>query len=687
MKEEYLQNPIIGAYFYFPKEITNQQIEEYLKEIKKANANNVWLFVLHVDDEKLNYFLNKAEEIGVKIVPVFMPNISINEHPEVKVVCANGTTSDDPRWANIGCFNHPYLLDESKRLIGDFLRKYGSNPALYKIRGLPLMSFIHEAYYRTDIPEFGGGPLKPCCYCKYCIEDFRKRMVEKYGDINKFNSKHGTSFRDWKDLEPPREPTNPSLWKEWFDYHAEIIPSFLEKLIDYAKSITPLISTHELNDFYPCSYQCVYSGNDIWRMARVIDIGHEDMYPLEFDHRYIIYIYEYIKDILRTAMDFDKIYTANGQAFNSWLGYKVPVESMFEQVYSAIAHGALGIVWWVDWKNLDLWRSTARPNEEFNLIVKALKDYELSRAKVALLYSWTSMELKNDDIYNMDNLLFYTALVRSGFPVDVISEEQILNGVLRERGYKALCTIGTPVLPPHVVSEIKSFIREGGVLITDYSGESIGVFQSVYPELVEKPLTDHIAYVFEEEASRILGLDNKIVPIGNRCEKLKPTSNSKILARFEDGDPAIIQFSDGKGSVVKIGSLIGWDYSNYPGHYDFAVMFPFHIRRNETVRLFISKMLEGFGITPPAESSNPDVEVAVWEGKDESIILAINHLNEYSESEIRVNRRLDGDDFSLSEFISNAPVSFKIENGTVRFRVKLPSFRGMAYLLRRSRRK
>jgi len=354
MREEYLRNPIVGAYFYLLKETDNQQIDEYLREMKEANANNVWLFVLYVEDEKLNYFFTKAEEQGVKIVPVFMPTISIKEHPEVKVVCADGSTSDDPRWANIGCFNHPYLLEESKRLIGEFLRKYGSHPALYRIGGLPLMSFIHEAYYRTEVPEFGGGPLKPCCYCKYCVEDFRRNMAEKYGDINEFNRKHGTSFTDWMSLEPPREPSNPSLWKEWFDYHAEIIPSFLRKLIEYAKSITPLVSTHELNDFYPCSYQCVYSGNDIWRMARVIDIGHEDMYPLEFDHRYVIYVYEYIKDILRTAMGFDKIYTANGQAFNSWLGYKVPVEGMSEQVYSALAHGALGIVWWVDWKNLEL---------------------------------------------------------------------------------------------------------------------------------------------------------------------------------------------------------------------------------------------------------------------------------------------------------------------------------------------
>lgn len=684
VEEEYFQNPIVGAYFYDLGRIKeNRQIEEYLKEMKNANTNNIWLFVLDVEEEKLDLFLNKADEMGLKIVPVFMPHISIENHPEVKIVCADGSTSDDPRWANIGCFNHPYLLEESKRSIGRFLKRYGSHPALYRLGGRALMSFIHESYYRTDIPEFGGGPLKPCCYCKHCINDFRREMAKKYDRIEEFNIKHGTRFASWEELEPPREPSNSSLWKEWFDYHAEIIPRFLKELIDYAGSIIPVLSTHELNDFYPCTYQCVYSGNDIWRMARVIDIGHEDMYPLEFDHRYVIYVYEYIKDILRTAMGFNKIYTANGQAFNSWLGYKVPVESMFEQVYSTLAHGALGIVWWVDWGKLDLWRETSRPNEEYHRLVRALKEYELSRAEIALIYPWTTMELKRDDAYNMDNLLFYMALVRNGFPVDIVSEEQVASGILKERGYKILCAVGSPVLPKNTVSEIRRFVEEGGILLTDYSGESVGDFQTIYPEFIESKPADYETYTFDDDASQLFRLPRKIVPVGNRCEKLIPPAGSKILARFENGDPAIIQVRKGKGLVIKIGSLIGWDYSNYPGHYDLAVMFPFHIRRNETVRLFLSRLLKSFGIMPPAESTNPNVEVAVWKGKDKNIILAINHLNEPSETEIIVNQQLKENKYNIVEFLTGKPVDSNVEAEGVKFKSKLKSFGGTAYLLRR----
>lgn len=47
---------------------------------------------------------------------------------------------------------------------------------LYRIGGLPLISFVNQAYYRNDVPEFGGGLLQPCCYCWHCVEKFKEAM-------------------------------------------------------------------------------------------------------------------------------------------------------------------------------------------------------------------------------------------------------------------------------------------------------------------------------------------------------------------------------------------------------------------------------------------------------------------------------------------------------------------------------
>jgi len=683
VRKAYFDDPIVAAYLHMlPRMEKEDDIDKHLTAINEAQATSVWAFVFGAKKEKLEYFMNQCQKMGLKVVPVFMPYISVKEHPEVKIVSADGSTSDDPRYFNIGCYNHPYLLEKTEELIKEFLEQYKDHPALYRIDGLPLFSFIHEAYYRTEVPEFGGGPLKPCCYCKHCVADFREKMKAKYGSIEKFNSKHKTIFEDWDSLEPPKEPSNPSLWKEWFDYHAEVIPNFLAKLIGYARSIAPCASTHELNDFYPCSYQCVYSGNDIYRMARVLDVGHEDMYPLEFDHRYVIYVYEYIKDLLRPAMGFDKLYTANGQIFNSWLGYKVPPASMSEQVYSCLIHGALGLVWWVDWNKFDLWAMTKQPNEEYGELVKALRDYEMSKAEVALVYPWTSMELKTDDTYSMNNALFYTALVRSGVPVDIVSEQQIADGLLEKRGYKVICGVGSPVFPPEVQAKIRNFVEKGGTLIQDYEGRGVNEFKSAYPELVSEPSAEHTVYTVKTDLPPMDEMNGKIVPVASVCEKLKPPKESGVVAEFDDGEPAVIHVRVGKGAIFKAATLLGWDYTNYPGHYDFAAMFPFLIRRTEDLRELILRLLQKAGVQAPVESTNLDVEVGVWKGKDSRIVLAVNHLDKPSESTVTVN--LKGEDvYVVQDFFTKEKVKTKQSGNKISFKANLPNFRGKAFLVKR----
>lgn len=686
---EYFGDPIVAAYFHTPLGLKSdaervREIDKCLAAVKEANAASIWVLISNVKDEGVRYLLNRALSLGLRVVPVFQPFISIVEHPEVKIVCADDSTSDDPRYFNIGCFNNPYLMEKTRELVRDFLEQFKDHPALYRIAGLPLISFIHEAYYRTDVPEFGGGPLKPCCYCEHCIEKFRESMKKKHQSIEVFNSKHGTNLRSWESLEPPREPSNPSFWKEWLDFHADIIPGFLHEIIEFAKSIAPILSTHELNDFYPCTYQCVYSGNDIWRMAKVIDIGHEDMYPLEFDHRYVIYVYEYIKDAVRAAMGFDGLYTANGQSFNSWLGYKIPVASMFEQVYSCLAHGSLGLVWWVDWNQLDLWAKTKRPNEEYSQLVDALKDYEISKAEVALIYPWTSMELKRDDTYCMDNLLFYTALVRSSIPVDIISEQQVADGILEKRGYKVLCTVGCPVLPPEVAAKIRTFVENGGVLIQDSEGQGVGEFKSAYPELVLQPSAEHVIYTIEADTPLLSRLNGKIIAIGigSLCEDLNVDGGSKIIAKFEDGKPALVAVKKGSGIVIKAATLLGWDYSNYPGHYDFAVMFPFIIRRDENVREMVLGLLKEAGVQPPAESTSPDVEVGVWRGKEDLMVFVVNHLDQRSTSTVTVNLSSDGK-YVVQDFFSREACQVRPNGRKITFKVDLANFQGKAYILKR----
>jgi hypothetical protein len=612
---EYHRHPILGIYYYpHPVQQEDAQIATDLAEIARAGIPAVWLFFDPFYDgdfsDRLRLLLDGAQREGLEIVPVLGQFLQLNDHPEVKIVNADGTTSDDPRYWNMGCFRQPTLLEIARERALRFFRECGEHPALYRLEGKPVMSFVHEAYYRNSVPEFGGGPMKPNCYCSHCRDAFRAYLQAR--GLN-------------TDVEPPRDNSDPILWQHWLNSHAEAIPQFLDRLIRDVKAEMPLWSTHECNDFYPASWQCVYTGNDFWRMGQVLDFGHEDMYPLEFDHRYQCYVYDYAKDIMRSAVGFDKLVTANGQAFNSWSGYPLPVNSMSEQIYSCLAHGALGMVWWGQWPKdstrYDLLRQTKPYNEQYLALVEQLEGYILAPAPIALLYSWTTMGQALNDEHTYDTLLMYMLLVQSGFPVDILSEEQVLAGVLEQRGYSALCAMGCAALPDSVHQAVDRFARAGGLVIADYAPLLTDVFPPLFNDWRAPLHTKPRHYALDEQV---------YIPVQIQAQSIRPPVGAEILSRFDDQTPAICRVSHGKGTIILAGSYLGWDYSDYPGYYDLAAMFPFYTRRDEALRRWLVGILSQVGITPPVRSSHPDVEAAVWHSAEggSAVLIVSNHLQE-----------------------------------------------------------
>ncbi|MBI5959730.1 MAG: hypothetical protein HY866_13395, partial [Chloroflexi bacterium] len=576
----YHHHPILAIYYYpDPDKWDHAQISRDLAEIAGAQIQSIWLFFDSFYDKnalsRLRDLLDEAQRLGLTVTPVLGQFLQLDEYPEVKIVNADGTTSDNPRYWNMGCFRHPTVFERATAHAVGFLRDFGGHSALYRLDGKVVMSFVHEAYYRNSVPEYGGPAMQPSCYCEHCQMAFRDYLIGH--NLN-------------PDTEPPRDASDPDLWQHWQNCHAEAIPAFLARLIRTANNVMPVYATHELNDFYPASWQSVYTGNDWWRMGAVLDIGHEDMYPLEFDHRYQCYVYDYAKDVMRSAVGFNKLITGNGQAFDSWQGYKLPTNSMSEQIYSCLAHGALGLVWWGQWPSSDtryaLTRQTQRYNAEYAALVAQLEGWQLAQAEVALLYSWTSMSQALNDEHTYDTLLAYMLLVQCGYPVDLVSEEQVAGGILAARGYKALLAMGCSALPTSVHQAIEHFVEQGGLLVTDHAPKLNDAFQPLYSAWRG----------IATEGLRLYTLPDRVpVPVQISAGPLHPPREAQIIARFEDDSPAICRIPRGQGAVILAGSYLGWDYSNYPGYYDLAAMFPFHTRRDAALRRWLADTLENAG--------------------------------------------------------------------------------------------
>lgn len=625
----------IGSYYFFRGDFI--KAEQELEVLVNSGVNHLWLFI---DDyfrkdnpaprKDFDLFLELLQKKGLKFVPVIGQFISLTEHPEVRIVMGDGNYSSDPRYWNMGCFRHPVNLEWATYEVREFLRSYHNNELLCRSAGKLLMSFVHEAIYRTDTPEMGGDTMHPNCYCSYCREAFLDYLQTKYTDIEDFNKNHAESIQKWEELKLPLGPKpDPLLWVEFMENHAEAIPDFLSQLIKVANKEAPVLSTHECNDFYPGSWQTTLTGNDFWKMAAVIDFGHEDMYPLEFDQQYQIYIYGFIKDIMRSAMGFSRPYTGNGQAFHPWvIEGKLPKNSMIEQVYTSIIHGVTGLVWWLG-GDLELWGEMEEPNEFLDYWLQRLPELEREKPRIALLYSYTTLALTQNDLHPLDLQLIYMGLCQLGLPVDILSEEQIKMGIIQEREYKLVIAPAVSALPRETGEALRLYVSQGGTLLVDYAAED-------WPENFPLPV------IFRTEAlgkkPRYYRTTTELTPPGRELfipvESPKTgipvfdnSSRCKVWAEFDSGSPAVVSWQVEKGKIVGVGSMLGVDFANYPGHIHLNKMFPFLIRMNDDARELLRLIAGASGVMPTVISNNTAVEVGIFiRNKGSRVCFAVNHL-------------------------------------------------------------
>lgn len=637
------QSSFIGAYYFFRGDL--DQAQSHLQLLKGSGVNHLWLFI---DDyfrkdhpeprEVFDRFLKIIEATGLKFIPVIGQFISIEEHPEVKIVVGDGTLSSDPQYWNMGCFRHPVNLEWATHEIIQFLRSYKDHPAICRIGGKIPMSFVHEAYYRTDTPEMGGEKMRPNCYCEFCRRSFLEYLAGKYSSLEEFCRKHKTVVADWAELELPRRPEpDLELWLDWTDHHFLAIPEFLRRLIAVAQSEGPVLSTHECNDFYPGSWQTVFTGNHLWRMGAEIDFGHEDMYPLEFDQQYQIYIYGLMKDLMRSVMDFNRPYTSNGQAFTPWvIKAKLPENSMIEQVYTSLIHGVSGLAWWLG-NELRLWQEMKEPNEILKSWLPRLAELPPEPPRVALFYSYHTLALDQTDRHTLDLQLIYMALCQIGLPVDILTEFQLQQGILNRRLYRLMILPGVSAMTPETRTALLTYLQSGGVILADDPGKSYDGYDTLLT-CASSSSTPPRFY----RTTGFPGLENSelFIPV-EAAEAGTPKfglgKQPRTMAVFDDGVPALVNWSYGKGKLYGVGSQLGIDFSNYPGHIHLSQMFPFQIRMNRDARTLLKLICREAGIVPAVEAENPGVEVGVFgQGGRERACLMVNHLPVPVRTRVRV---------------------------------------------------
>ncbi len=203
-----------------------------------------------------------------------------------------------------------------------------------------------------------------------------------------------------------------------------------------------------------------------------------------------------------------------------------------------------------------------------------LKDARPAPAQVALLYGKSHEIWQDDAAVGTERRSVYLALQHAHVPVDIVSEDDLADGVLR--GYKALYVTESNV-PHAAAAKIAEWVRGGGVLQLCAGAGLRDEYNAPLAELldlcgvtvasVDKPKGDyreHYGIHYTQPSGEIaLAANNlwgacKLPLLGYR--EHATAAGAEVLATFAEGKPAAFERKVGKGVVVRFAFMPGLGY-------------------------------------------------------------------------------------------------------------------------------
>lgn len=354
------------------------------------------------------------------------------------------------------------------------------------------------------------------------------------------------------------------------------------------------------------------------------------------------------------------------------------------KTHSALAQGAKHFFYWTYgptatstenyWSDLrGSYDGIARVTKQLAATEEVLYPARHRPTRVALLYSISS-DLWQP--YNYRSMLerrgIYLSLIHDQYLVDMLTEEDIEAGRLKD--YQVLYATG-PNLTTKSQEHIKAWVREGGYLFASGNAGTRNEFNEPVPGLSDTlGIQPNATATTQAGTYRIRGHLNRI-PHLDRIEFEVPQQGAesgfgviglktdatpdggKVVARFDDGSPAVISHTFGKGKTLNVATTVGISYIKD------ANFVPAELKEDWPAqhREFINSLARSAGAMPQVELSQPVVEAGVYEGPNGiAIVLANFTYQKIPELEIKLPIRSEVSQIQTADNLENA-IPFSIE--------------------------
>jgi len=265
---------IFGVQYYRAPTPHPESWESDLKNIRENGFTHIkfwvqWRWTHRAENEFYFEDVDRLMDLAAKndlkvtlnVIFDVVPKWVTDQYPESKIVLANGTVLEPSVscYRQIGgypgtCYNHEKAFQERMKFLAKTVERYKDHPAMH------MWDVWNEPEQCSPFREAKKETLT--CFCDSCKAKFIAYLQEKYRTIEKLNQVWGRCYRDFDDIELPKEPVTFGDFMDFREFH-------LDKMTREANSRLRVV--HEIDKKHPAYLHVVPNTSGIFNAMTGVD--------------------------------------------------------------------------------------------------------------------------------------------------------------------------------------------------------------------------------------------------------------------------------------------------------------------------------------------------------------------------------------------------------------------------------
>lgn len=580
---------LFGAVYIIEQDYTDEEILRDLKNMRDCGYNLVtlwpignawlakssheWVFTQTVK------VLNLCESLGMKAIlqlfgqnqaQEFMPDSALT--PDMEDRDEMGMLiNENSIWSNL---NHPVVRDYFDRYFRAAITALRDHPAVYG------WDVYNEAHFRSDDP--------------YTTARYQKWLEEKYGSIENLNRQWYRRFESFSQIRPNKRRASYSVWSsllsavEYEKFRSVNVTEICRFLYETAKKYDPV---HPVivdgTSSYILTKDITLRNNDEFETAYVPDVYGSTFYPKSWGRNYrntpwtLSMYYNIPASAARKAGKpyfIDELQTHTQSVLTP--GSEVDDVELRNWIMMCMFTGPSAMQLWRWRPFLHGYQATGRgltrvdgtPNHRSRVTAELVRlfrgnadlfsGFTVSRPTVKIAYSYYvrlffDSLLKWKDSFWAQNLEgWYKLFWRNGMPAEFTNIEKLDEDDMRTPVLVLPCTIR---VSREEARRLTEYVERGGLLIADGRMASLDDQGVVPGEGIPGKILTELFGVRELDVNsgENMVVDGAVIPASYLSQELETAGEAQVLARMEDGKPAVVLNRKGSGAALYFNSFMG----------------------------------------------------------------------------------------------------------------------------------